>query len=324
MSYTLDPELIPGILNRFWYYSMEIAPGIITPGGTFILNYATPRQVLSKIDVQGLRCLDIGTMEGLVPILWAKRGASQVVAVDARAGCIEKIDLLKKIYDVSFDYLLLPSSANAYDYLRQVEFASEFYKSPFIEGYKEFDLVNLSGVLYHVWSPLHWIASCRPLVREGGLMVLSTHLLDTDEPVMEFNTKGKLQMQADTFWFISPSVFQYMLNFFGLKPIGSVGIRVTSAKKPSVYMSVVCRAVDAPIMQTDDEWAKFFIKNSMERENYYREKSYRKPGFVKYNGKEIDQTEPEISLLDVVKNAPDQVAPEFRKFNYTLRLNDME
>ncbi|MDD5585790.1 MAG: methyltransferase domain-containing protein [Alphaproteobacteria bacterium] len=323
MPYTLDPDSIPEILNRFWYYSMEIAPGVITPG-RFSNNYASPRHALSKIDVQGLRCLDIGAMEGLVPILWAKRGARQVVAVNPGAGCIEKVDILKKIHDVSFDYLLLPSGTNAYDYLRQVEFASEFYKSPFIEGYKEFDLVNLSGVLYHVWSPLHWIASCRPLVREGGLMVISTHLLDTEEPIMEFNVKGRMKMEADTYWYISYPVFQYMLNLFSLKPIGAVAGKINRAAGSSVYTSVICRAVEKPDAGADDEWMKFYIENSIERRMYYREKSYNKPGFVKYGQADNSQTEPEICLADVVKSALPTVSAEQQKYNYTLKLDDRE
>lgn len=311
-------------LGKWWYYKIELEPGIFTPGTLSENNYSTPRHALSRIKVQGLRCLDVGTMEGLIPTLWAKNEARQVVATDGWSTCVDKVDIIKHFHGVSFDYHLIPPAANIYDYLRDVEFSSAFYNSPHREGYKEFDLINFSGVLYHVWSPLHWLASVRPLLREGGLIVVSTHLLDTDKPIMEFNTEGHLQREADTFWYISPAVFQYMLNMLGLKPIDAVMARYeVEGNASSVYASVVCRAVDSPIARPGDEWMDICFANSIELKAHRRAKSYSAPAYITYSGKTAEG-EPEISLVTAVKTVMDSVPREFRRYNYMLRLDDLE
>lgn len=317
--------LITAILRKWWYYSIELSPGIFTPGAHGG-NYSSPRHALAKIDVAGLRCLDVGTMEGLVPTLWVKQGARQVVALDGMAHCMEKIDIVKKYHDVTYDYLLLPPAANAYDYLESIEFAIPQYNPPIAEGYREFDVVNLSGVLYHVWSPLHWLAAFRPLVKEGGLMVVSTHLLDTEQPVMEMNIKGRFQNEPDTFWYISPAVLHYMLNMLGLKPIDCIGGRSapdSNRKTDFIYASVVCRAVDGVVAHPDDNWIAAFFDRSLELKSHARRKTFLKPGHVPYNGV-IAADEREIDLTEAIHKIPADISEKSKKYNYILKLTDRE
>jgi SAM-dependent methyltransferase len=316
---------LSAILERFWYYSVELTPGVFVPT-VRANNYASPRHALSHVDVHGLRCLDIGTMEGLIPALWARNGARQVVALDSVAYCINNVDVLKKFHDVSFDYLLMPSKANVFDFLNDVQWIGNTPDDPNVAGYREFDVVNLSGVLYHVWSPLHWLASCRPLVREGGLLFVSTHLLRTDYGEMRFNTRGRYDLEADTFWHISPSLFEYVLGLLALKPIYIVGgLCNNSLNKddPSVYVTVVCRALDKPIIPTGDAWMELFLRDSLEYKMYHRTKTYVNPGFVKY--KNVNrEAEAAVSITDFVQNAKIEIRREFMKFNYTLGLADRE
>ena len=156
-------------------------------------------------------------------------------------------------------------------------------------------------------------------------MVVSTHLIDTDQPVMEFNVGGSLQMEADTFWYISGSAFQYMLNLFGLKPIGIVGSRGNAKGRESMYASVVCRAIsdDLPIAKPDDKWMGLFFGNSLELRTHYRRKVFRKPGFVKF-GASGSEKEEEISIADWVRNSILPSQAERQKFTYMLKLNDKE
>jgi tRNA (mo5U34)-methyltransferase len=65
--------------NRLWYHTLELRPGIITPGW-FDLRPITDR--LPFPDVRGKRCLDIGTFDGHFAFLMEKRGADEVVATD--------------------------------------------------------------------------------------------------------------------------------------------------------------------------------------------------------------------------------------------------
>lgn len=65
--------------HRLWYHTLELAPGVITPG------WFDLRPVVERMpwpDVRGKRCLDIGTWDGFLAFELERRGASEVVATD--------------------------------------------------------------------------------------------------------------------------------------------------------------------------------------------------------------------------------------------------
>ena len=63
-----------------WYHSIELAPGLVTPG--WFDTRAVARQLPIPADLSGRRCLDIGTFDGFWAFEMERRGASEVVAVD--------------------------------------------------------------------------------------------------------------------------------------------------------------------------------------------------------------------------------------------------
>jgi tRNA (mo5U34)-methyltransferase len=74
------PSLEAAIAARgFWYHTMELAPGVVTPG------WFDLRPIVDRMpwpDVRGLRCLDIGPYDGFLAFEMERRGASEVVAAD--------------------------------------------------------------------------------------------------------------------------------------------------------------------------------------------------------------------------------------------------
>ncbi|MGH9120686.1 MAG: class I SAM-dependent methyltransferase, partial [Acidimicrobiales bacterium] len=65
--------------HPFWYHTIDIAPGVVTPG------WFDLRPVAHRIpwpDVAGKRCLDIGTFDGYFAFELERRGAAEVVAID--------------------------------------------------------------------------------------------------------------------------------------------------------------------------------------------------------------------------------------------------
>jgi tRNA (mo5U34)-methyltransferase len=64
---------------RLWYHTMELAPGVVTPGW-FDLRGTLDR--LPWPDVRGRRCLDVGTYDGHLAFELERRGAAEVVALD--------------------------------------------------------------------------------------------------------------------------------------------------------------------------------------------------------------------------------------------------
>lgn len=63
-----------------WYHSIELAPGLVTPG------WLDHRRVLDQIplpaSLHGQRCMDVGTFNGFWAFELERRGADQVVAID--------------------------------------------------------------------------------------------------------------------------------------------------------------------------------------------------------------------------------------------------
>jgi SAM-dependent methyltransferase len=140
------------------------------------------------------------------------------------------------------------------------------------KGWKGFDLVNLSGLLYHVFSPMHTLAGVRPLLRKNGLIIVSTNIVDRPGFSMEFNQSGNLQAELNTFWHLTAPLSDYILRYFKLRPIDALyhphakedALRSTSLG-PTGYLSVVCRAEDEVVSQSGDEWMKNAFLSSWER-----------------------------------------------------------
>jgi tRNA (mo5U34)-methyltransferase len=65
--------------GREWYHTIEIAPGVETPG-FFDLRPVAP-EVLPA-DLTGKRCLDVAAFDGFWTLEMQARGASEVVAID--------------------------------------------------------------------------------------------------------------------------------------------------------------------------------------------------------------------------------------------------
>lgn len=74
-----EDELRTALGKTLWYHTLELAPGVTTPG------WFDLRPVVDKLtwpDVRGKRCLDVGTYDGYLAFEMERRGAAEVVAVD--------------------------------------------------------------------------------------------------------------------------------------------------------------------------------------------------------------------------------------------------
>jgi len=83
------------LFTGWWYYSVELMPGLVTKGQYPDSFPMLPRIVLRNCDLRGTSCLDLGSMEGLVPVLMCRQGAKTVLATDAIDHCREKMAALR-------------------------------------------------------------------------------------------------------------------------------------------------------------------------------------------------------------------------------------
>ena len=245
-SYPATPDAVRAsdLYAARWYYSIELLPGVVTRGHHPPEMPMLSRLMLRRCRVEDQSCLDVGTMEGLAPVLLSKRGARDVLAVDFSDHALGKLAAVQRYHGVEFEF-------------RRVGLLYELGQrlAP-----RSFDLVNLSGVLYHVYSPLSLLATVRSLVKPGGLLLISTYVTLDPAPVMDFNAAGRLWAEGNTFWFSSVTLLDYLLRYLRLRPVDCLFMPddelrrperadrgrsgdLDAAKAPG-FLSVACRAVE--------------------------------------------------------------------------------
>jgi tRNA (mo5U34)-methyltransferase len=75
-----DNELRAQIARYPWYHTIDLGNGVSTPG--MFDHRGTEDRHLLPADLSGLRCLDVGTMDGFWAFAMERRGAKEVLALD--------------------------------------------------------------------------------------------------------------------------------------------------------------------------------------------------------------------------------------------------
>jgi tRNA (mo5U34)-methyltransferase len=84
-----DREALAREVARYgWYHTIDLGDGVLTPG-MFDHRQALGRYLLPA-DLSGMRCLDVGTMDGFWAFEMERRGAAEVLATDV--GAVDELD----------------------------------------------------------------------------------------------------------------------------------------------------------------------------------------------------------------------------------------
>jgi tRNA (mo5U34)-methyltransferase len=75
-----DSRLAEEVARYGWYHTLDLGGGVVTRG-MFDHRPAVDRYLIPA-DLTGMRCLDVGTMDGFWAFEMERRGATEVVAVD--------------------------------------------------------------------------------------------------------------------------------------------------------------------------------------------------------------------------------------------------
>jgi SAM-dependent methyltransferase len=226
------------LLKQYWYYAVEFLPGVITPGQGH-LNFGLTRRLFGKCDVADRSVLDIGTMEAAILILAHRRSAKRMVGVDAD-NFREKINAVKHYTGAEFEYFPGLTHGQTLPFLKQ-------------HNLTNFDVVVLSGLLYHCFGPLHTLAMARSLVRTGGLMIVETWSAHNDELAMFFNSRGRFSKDPSTFFVPTVPLLDYVLRFFKLLPIDwNYGQLAQVASIRTSRVAIACRAINE--VAGADDW----------------------------------------------------------------------
>ncbi len=249
------------VLQLRWYYQIELEPGRSTPGRP-IGTLPTVRRVIDAIDFAGARVLDIGAQEFAAPILIESKGPAQVVAYD-RLSLTSQFDIIRQVYGLdNTEYvhgLTLHELKNA--------LVSRGIEVPF-------DVVLLTGVLYHMVDPLMGLALSRSMLRSGGLMVIETSVAAREGLFADCNHRGSLYKGSNYFQ-ISPQVLDYWCRMLRLKPVDVFWQEGEEIRR----MFLIAEATDEVVAEDEDEWIrKGFIWKDFEPYGLrYRELRSQKP-----------------------------------------------
>ena len=241
MRLLVTEEAVAQALKEDWYYSIELLPAQFTRGKEYA-NVALTRDLLRRCDVAGHRCLDIGTMEGLVPVVLCRRGAAQVVAVDG-LNLRSRINLVQAAHGAEFEYFGNVAASKVVEFLLTANALNAVTGTQHPFG---FDIVVLSGVLYHVFSPIHVLGAARSCLKDGGLLLIETAAIRTNSYVLQFNFTGTGYIYDWTdIWFPSPALLDYLCRLLNLAPLDCIHLESTDPYHPDVIrLGIVCRATD--------------------------------------------------------------------------------
>jgi len=289
-----------------WYYQIELKNGAYTNARVRGTS-SVVREVVRHIDLKDSLVLDIGSQECLLPAMMVRQGAKKVVAYD-RLNLTHRVDLVKAAYGVDFDYI----------HSLQLSDLSESLKK---SGSFPFDVVVFAGVLYHMIDPLAGLAVARSLLREGGLMVIETSVIASNEYIAAVNVGGRLYSGSNYFQ-ISLASLDYFLRMLRLKPIDIVN--TAPSDKNISRVTIVARAVDDVVSETNDSWiGQPWIEKDMEAVGlFYSELKSNRPDVpysqVNSSVRFLENTD----IMDVCLTFENSEAFKIKALDGKLRLHD--
>lgn len=247
------------VSNFYWYHTIDLGDGLVTPG---IYDY---RDTLPSFrfpdDMGGMTVLDVGSATGFFAFEFEKRGA-RVISVELPS--LEGLDrfpgqtteqLLKKLERMILP--ILPGAAPSRDpdasshpqkldskeiYFRLLEgpfrfcharlnskvercFSAIYDLSPQKLGGLSFDMIFLGDILLHTFSPWEALAAVAPLVKAGGLLVLSQIMPEElgSRPAMLYVGGDDPDGDDISWWWPNQPCFEQLLKKMGFRTVADVG-----------------------------------------------------------------------------------------------------
>jgi tRNA (mo5U34)-methyltransferase len=256
-----------GIENYYWYHTVELPDGLITPGlydiRASLANFCFPD------DMRGMQVLDIGSATGYFAFEFARRGARVIsvelpslYALDRFPGqsieqTLDKIGamIVPRSMGEMRGYVRTYTADELYFYLLKgpFEFCRKLLNAPVerclstVYELSEaklggtFDLVFMGDILLHTLNPLQALAAAAPLCR--GTLVLSQVIPGEpdDEPAMRYvggDTPGSDEV---SWWLPNMACVVQLLKKLGFARVTEVG-RNRGVLRPSGF------AYDRPIL----------------------------------------------------------------------------
>ncbi len=199
------------VARYFWYHTIVLAPGVVTEG---MFDH---RPVLSRYmlpaDLSGMRCLDVGTMDGFWAFEMERRGAAEVVAADL--GEVDALDwpaLWRDRVEPTLDETKAARFGLAREALgsrvRRIE--RSVYELDSELG--EFDLVFCGDLLIHLKDPISAVQRMRSVCRGSTIICnpVKRFWLGRRRPLAQFDGIDEFQ-----WWLLSEASIERIMRASG-------------------------------------------------------------------------------------------------------------
>jgi tRNA (mo5U34)-methyltransferase len=179
-----------------WYHSIELAPGVITPGREPSEAWARKLHDLRLPDLRGKSVLDIGAYDGYFSFAAERLGASRVTALDHYVWSTDMVEYMKDWRKSRESGAPLPPPHESRHWRpaelpgrRPFDAARAFLGSkvePVVGDFMAMDLTSLGrfdvvlflGVLYHLEDPLRAMRRLAAVTAPAGLAVIETEAVE--------------------------------------------------------------------------------------------------------------------------------------------------
>jgi SAM-dependent methyltransferase len=242
----VDAARVAVAANPHWYHTIELAPGVVTPGHIDLRG--TAPKVLPS-DLSGRRALDIGTFDGFWAFELARRGA-ETVAVDvpsldeAEWPPNRRAELEARMRD--WDIVLgrgfkLASSVLELD-VRRVECPVYELDRDLLGG--AFSFVFLGALLIHLRDPVRALERVADVLEPDGELILLETFSVADTLRSPRRPVAHFQPLATEFnwWHANLAALQAWLWTAGFVDVRRSGLHRPPARGPMRRWSVALRA----------------------------------------------------------------------------------
>jgi tRNA (mo5U34)-methyltransferase len=204
-----------------WYHTMELAPGVVTPGWFDTRGARSSVPLRARLD--GMRCLDVGTFDGFWAFEMERRGAAEVVAIDVldvrRAdwpvtAVAETIERLERRHAQGSGFEIAADALGSR--VKRLDL-SVYELDPMRVG--TFDVVYLGSLLIHLRDPVSALERVRAVCR-GELVCVDAYdvgltLLHPRRPVAALDGIGR-----PWWWEANLAGLQRMIESAGFRVVG--------------------------------------------------------------------------------------------------------
>jgi tRNA (mo5U34)-methyltransferase len=230
-----------------WYHSIELAPGIVTPGRAPLEHWEAALRSLQLPDLHGKSVLDIGAYDGFFSFAVERLGAARVVALDHYVWSADMAAYLRDWRESQRTGAALPSihesrhwqpdtmpGRRAFDAAREilgskVEVVVGDFMTMDLGDLGRFDVVLFLGVLYHMENPLGAMRRVASVTAPDGLAVIETEAMEIpgfeERALCEFFPGTELNNDPSNWWAPNAKALAGLCNAAGFRDVNILAPR---------------------------------------------------------------------------------------------------